>query len=100
GVVDGGSLGATPTFNLASGNLHIGTLTANATVTFSNPVAGAIYKFVLTQDGTGSRTVTWPAEVKWEGGVAPTLTTEAAATDIITCTYIGTTYYCSAQLDF
>jgi hypothetical protein len=39
---------------------------------------------VLTQDATGSRSATWPASVKWPGGVAPTLTTTPGKTDIVT----------------
>ena len=30
---------------------------------------------ILVQDGTGSRTATWPATVKWPSGTAPTLST-------------------------
>lgn len=45
------------------------------------------------EDGTGSRTVTWPAAVKWAGG-APTLSTAAAADRIVLVTYnAGTTWY-------
>jgi hypothetical protein len=68
------------------------TLTGNCTFTFSNPVAGAVYVLELWQDGTGSRTVTWPASVKWAGGTAPTLTTTANKMDLITLYYDGTNY--------
>jgi len=36
----------------------------------------------MVQDGTGSRTVTWPGTVKWSGGTAPTLTTDGGGIDI------------------
>jgi hypothetical protein len=68
------------------------TLGGNRTLTFANGVAGSTYSLSLTQDGTGSRTVTWPSTVKWAGGSAPTLTTTAARTDQITFYFDGTYY--------
>jgi hypothetical protein len=72
------------------------TLTGNCTFTLTGAAAGraTTLELVLTQDGTGSRTVTWPAAVKWAGG-APTLTTTANATDrVVMTTYnAGTTWY-------
>ena len=56
------------------------------TLSFSNvPAAGKVYSLTLflNQDATGSRTVTWPAAVKWASGTAPTLTTTANKTDIV-----------------
>ena len=48
----------------------------------------ALYLFSLTieirQGGTGSYTIAWPGTVKWEGGVAPTLTTTVGKTDVVT----------------
>lgn len=63
------------------------TLTGSPTFTFSGAVAaGSVSAFtlVLVQDATGSRTVTWPASVTWAGGTAPTLSTAAAAVDVLT----------------
>jgi hypothetical protein len=47
----------------------------------------------VIQDGTGSRTVTRPWTVKRPWGTAPTLTTTASATDIISFLYDGTSYF-------
>lgn len=70
----------------------------NATFTFSNPPkAGTLITIVLVQDGTGSRTVTWPATVKWSGGTAPTLTTTASKRDVFTFVYDGSNYYNTSQ---
>lgn len=70
----------------------------NATFTFSNPPkAGTLITIVLIQDGTGSRTVTWPATVKWTAGTAPTLTTTASKRDVFTFVYDGSNYYNTAQ---
>ncbi len=90
--------GATDTIDLTDGNVHNVTLTANCTFTFSNPPASGTsgsFTLFLNQDGTGSRTATWPSEVKWAGGTAPTLTTTASRTDILVFTTIdaGTIWY-------
>lgn len=68
------------------------------TFTFSNPVAGRVYRLLLIQ-GDGSDTITWPT-IKWAGGSAPTLSTAAGAEDIVTFVYIGSSWYGSATLDF
>ena len=90
--------GATDTIDLEDGNVHNVTLTANCTFTFSNPPASGTsgsFTLFLNQDGTGSRTATWPGSVKWAGGTAPTLTTTASRTDILVFTTIdaGTIWY-------
>lgn len=94
----GNATGAT-THDLSLGDTTGYTLTGNVTFTFTNPTAGHYYTFVLTQDGTGSRLVTWPT-IKWVGGTAPTLSTAASKIDIITVYTDGTTYYGSSQLNF
>lgn len=60
-----GNLGSTETINTASGNYHWGTLDANCTFTFTALASGLASGMVLilTQDGTGSRLVTWPGSV-------------------------------------
>lgn len=57
------------------------TLSANCTLTFPTAAAGKSFTLVLVQDGTGSRTVTWPGTVLWAGGTTPTLTTTASKRD-------------------
>lgn len=59
-VVAGGSLGAAYTLDMTS-DLDVwlvGTLSANATVTVSNRVAGMTARLLLTQDATGGRSLT------------------------------------------
>jgi hypothetical protein len=82
-----GNSGTAITINWRDANQQTVTLTGNVTLTLSNPVAGGRYMIVFTQDGTGGRTVTWPAAVKWAGGVAPTITATAGAIDICTLAY-------------
>lgn len=81
------------TIDCTLGNHVNTTLTENTTLTLSNPSPAGnrccvVWK--ITQDGTGSRTVTWPAAVKWASATAPTLTTTAAGVDIITLIYDAT----------
>jgi len=68
------------TINVNNGPLHVLTLTGNVTFTFSNPLASGYattLSLVIIQDGTGSRTIAWPASVKFEGGTDPGLTIAA-----------------------
>jgi hypothetical protein len=60
------------------------TLDANCTFTFPTAGAGRSFTLILIQDGTGSRTVTWPGTVKWPNATAPTLTTTANKIDVFT----------------
>lgn len=92
------SSGSSYTIDLEDGNNVEVTLTANCTFSFSNPPAsgkGGSFTLILKQDGTGGRTVTWPAAVKWAGGTAPTLTTAANAVDVLAfiTTDAGTKWY-------
>lgn len=56
---------------------------------FSNPTDGSKYMLVLQQDSVGSRTVTWPSNVKWANGSAPTLTTAVSGIDVVTMVFRG-----------
>lgn len=69
------------TIDLAGGTVQILTLTGNCTYTFPTPVAGKSFILIQKQDGTGSRTVTWPASVDWPSATAPTLTATASKAD-------------------
>ncbi len=89
---------ATKTLDIEDGNVFDITLTDNCTFTFSNPsTSGKACSFtlILRQDGTGSRTVTWPASVDWASATAPTLTiTATTGKDILTFMTVdaGTTW--------
>lgn len=98
-VVDNGNSSTADTIDLSAGNVQKSTLTDNVTYTFTNPTTGTQYELWLIQDGSGSRTATWPAAVKWAGGAAPTLTTTAAKIDIIHCSYDGANYLCHSHLN-
>jgi hypothetical protein len=81
------------------------TLTANCALTIAAPAcAGEKRDLYLTQDATGSRTVTWAATggaIAWNGAAAPTLTTTAGHTDKVTLISLdGVNWVAQAALNF
>jgi hypothetical protein len=94
--------GSAQTIDLATGNLYDITLTAACALTLTGATSGrACYvTLLLRQDGTGSRTVTWPGSVTWLGtGIAPTLQTAAGSVDSVVLYTVdgGTTWLGVAQ---
>jgi hypothetical protein len=84
--------GATISVNAALGNVFTVTLGGNRAMGApSNPVDGQVIRFRVTQDGTGSRTLTWNSVYDFGSGSAPTLTTTAYKTDILAFEYVATT---------
>jgi hypothetical protein len=76
--------GATITPDFAVANNFSVTLGGNRTLANpTNLTAGQSGTIVITQDGTGSRTLAFGGYFKFAGGTAPTLTTTAAAVDVI-----------------
>lgn len=80
------------TIDNTNGTLQILTLTGNCTFTFPTATAGKSFTLFLKQDATGSRTVTWPASVKWPGGTAPTITATASKADKYVFTADGSSW--------
>ena len=79
-LTDGATI--TPDFALSNNwSLAIG---GNRTLANpSNQTAGQAGTIVVTQDGTGSRTMAFGSNWKFPGGTAPTLTTAASSVDVI-----------------
>jgi hypothetical protein len=76
--------GATITPDFAAGNNFSVTLGGSRTLANpTNQTAGQSGVIVVTQDGTGGRTLAFGSNWKFPGGTAPTLTTTAAAVDVI-----------------
>jgi hypothetical protein len=80
------------TISLVGGTFQILTLTGNCTFTFPTATAGQSFMMFLKQDATGSRTVTWPAVVKWPSSTAPTITATASKGDKFVFTADGTNW--------
>ena len=76
--------GATITPNFNNANHFSVTLGGNRTLANpTNLTAGQSGVIVITQDGTGSRTLAYGSNFKFPGGTAPTLTTTANAVDVL-----------------
>lgn len=71
--------------SMAKANTFVVTLAGNRTLGFPSPIppgqSGMIY---IYQDGTGSRTLAYTSCWRFAGGSTPTLTTTAAAVDMLT----------------
>tara|TARA_R110002020_G_scaffold121932_1_gene277070 strand:+ start:211 stop:1113 length:903 start_codon:yes stop_codon:yes gene_type:complete len=63
-------------------NFHM-TLGANRVLLMTNPTVGQTGYIYVIQDGTGSRTLTYPSQWKYSGGTSPTLTTTGNAVDVL-----------------
>lgn len=82
---------ATIAVNAALGNDFRVTLGGSRTMGApSNPSDGQQIVFQLTQDGTGSRIVTWNAAYDFGAVSAPTLSTAAAKVDLVRFVYNAT----------
>lgn len=80
------SCGAAETVDLEAGSLHDMQLdAATCAVSLTGFVAGREcgVTLLMRQDGAGGRLATWDAEVLWQGGVAPTLSTAPDAVDVL-----------------
>jgi len=77
------------TLDCTRSNVFTTTFTANVTVapTISNPQDGQTFSWIIKQDATGTRTMTWPTTFKWPGGTVGVLSTAVNAVDMVTCTY-------------
>ena len=93
--VDLGSVSGDQSSALNATNGSIYTLTATGGITINsiaNAVAGTSMTIIITQDGTGSRTLT--SSMKFVGG-SKTLTTTAGAIDVISVFFDGANYFAS-----
>lgn len=98
--VDDGDSGTADTIDWTLSPKHKSKLTDNVTFTFTEPKGAANLVIKLVQDSTGSRIVTWPSDVNWPGGTAPTLSTAADSEDVISFYYDGAAFYGQSALAF
>ena len=86
--------GGTATLDLSAGNYQAVTMPAgNVTLAISNGTAGQCFAVEITQDGVGSRTVTWFSTIRWADGSAPTLTTTLNKKDTFSFVVTGSNTY-------
>lgn len=83
---------ATITFDVSVRSKQRVTLAGNRTLAISGVNDGQVFVIKLTQDGAGSRTVTWFTTINWAGG-EPTLTTTGGKSDVFGFMQTGTDTY-------
>lgn len=83
--------GAAVSVDLSLGSVITLNLQANTSLTLTNPSVGT-FIIIAKQDGTGGKTLGYTTTIYWPGGVAPTITTTANYSDIITLVYDGSVY--------
>lgn len=97
-----GSASGTVTLDCSTANVKLVNATGNVTIAFSNvPASGNTFSLsvLFSQDATGGRTLTWPAAVKWNGGVAATVSTTANAKSLYELvTFDGGTTWLAGQV--
>ncbi len=83
--------GANIDINASLGSVFKVTLGGNRTINApTNPTANQFIILIITQDGTGSRTLTWNAAFVFSTDLpAPTLTTTASKSDMLGFVYIS-----------
>jgi hypothetical protein len=86
--------GLAKTIDFGTGNIQNLTLGHTpVALTFTNPKAGAHYRLELKQDATGTRVVTWPANVYWpNAGTTPAMSATPGRTDVFGLYYNGSDY--------
>jgi len=98
-VYTGGATTGTITPNCANGNIQTITLTGSITLNaFASPVSGQSLTMIITQPASGGP-YTLTSSMKFAGGTK-TLSTAANAIDMLTISYVGTTYYASLVTGF
>jgi hypothetical protein len=89
----------TITPNAANGNVQTITLTGSITLNaLASPVSGQSITMIITQPASGGP-YTLTSTMKFAGGFK-TLSTAANAIDMLTISYIGSTYYASLVTGF
>lgn len=96
-VVNSNATG-TVTLDLSQGNVFNLTLTGATTLAFSNPPSSGIsfsFTVICLQGSGGSKTLAYPASVKFTDSVTPVITTTAGKYDVLTFFTVdgGTTYF-------
>ena len=93
---DAGSSGAAKTIDFANGQKQKLLLTGNCTVSLSFPGVGA-FQIILTQDGTGNRSVTWSGVTLYvDSPTAPEINTAAGGATLVSVFYDGANVWLGA----
>jgi len=100
-IYTGSTASASYTPNWDNSNLQSITLTGVTSVNDGTNIKnGAVYTLIVKQDATGSRTINWGTQYKWQSGIAPVLTSLSNGIDILTFISDGTNLYGLIAKDF
>lgn len=88
GVLTANATTATTALNLGLATLISTSISSVTTVTTTNVnyTQGNITIWKVCQDGTGGRTITWPANARFSGSISPSITTTASTCSVFTLT--------------
>lgn len=88
--------------DLSTSNVFVLTLTGPVTISIVNSGSvGEVYSALIIVKNSNSRTITWPASVKWPSGAAPAGSAGATAIDVYSImTEDGGTTYLGAPVGF
>lgn len=85
---DHGNAGATENIDWSTSRFHKLVLDVALTITFTVPDGADGLVLEVKQEAVGGgNTITWPANVKWPGGVAPVLSIAVDSIDVIVFIY-------------
>lgn len=100
--IDALTVSATTTWNVTDYLTASMTLTQNTTLAITNAKAGQFYAILVTQDATGSRTITLPAGsiAPWGASNAIPMSYAANAKNLLMFTYDGTNYWWAVKKEF
>jgi len=84
---------STTTFDLSVSSFFQVTLNANLTISaINNATANVAQSFAIEIVNGGAYSVTWPGSIRWDGGIAPTLTENRTILFMFYTTDGGTTF--------
>jgi hypothetical protein len=91
----GNKTGAITITHSSANDVKTLTLTGNVTLTLAaatGTTAGDLLTLIISQDGTGSRLITWPATAKLAGGAVTLTTTATTGKDLLQFVFDGTNW--------
>ena len=102
---DNGNSTAAATIDWNNSQKQVITLTADTTLTFTDPAVGVgNFQLRIVQDATGGWDITWPGNVKWPRATKPRVSVGPAAAaggeTIVSVFWNGSDYYGLGTLDF
>lgn len=88
-ITDAGSAQQLPGPTIAT--VHDLTLTMDCILGFPDPIPGQTFTLILRQDVAGGHAVTWPDNIRWPGGIPPTVSATSGLADLFWFLADGTT---------